>query len=140
MYLNQWTGPDPLEQYQAAASNRRAPHPLATHSATALPDARASRRAGATAAPRHQRPLPRARGAVFALSLSLRLYKGEKSPAKILFAISFARKVEQAVTDEKKDELFQNGLRMHLQDHLVIFPDLSNNALASATIDQEGII
>jgi hypothetical protein len=77
---------------------------------------------------------------VFALSLSLRLYKGEKSPAKILFAISFARKVEQAVTDEKKDELFQNGLRMHLQDHLVIFPDLSNNALASATIDQEGII
>jgi hypothetical protein len=43
-------------------------------------------------------------------------------------------------TDEKKAELFQNGLSIQLQDRLVLFPNLSYNALASVAIDQEGIM
>jgi hypothetical protein len=43
-------------------------------------------------------------------------------------------------TDEKKAKLFQNGLSIQLQDYLVMFPNLSYNALASVAIDQEGTI
>jgi hypothetical protein len=39
--------------------------------------------------------------------------------------------------DEKKAKLFHKGLTIQLQDHLILFPTLSYNALASATINQE---
>jgi hypothetical protein len=41
-------------------------------------------------------------------------------------------------TDEKKTELFRKGLRLPLQDCLVLFCDVSFNALVSDAIDQEG--
>jgi hypothetical protein len=41
-------------------------------------------------------------------------------------------------TDAKKSELFRKGLTIQLQDHLILFQNLSYNELASATIDQEG--
>jgi hypothetical protein len=41
-------------------------------------------------------------------------------------------------TNEKKIELFHNGLSIQPQDHLILFPTLSYNALASVVIDQEG--
>jgi hypothetical protein len=41
-------------------------------------------------------------------------------------------------TDEMKAKLFCNGLNIQLQDHLVLFPDLGYNALASVAINQEG--
>jgi hypothetical protein len=40
-------------------------------------------------------------------------------------------------TDEKKANLFYNGLTIQLQDRLVPFPILSYNDLASAVIDHE---
>jgi hypothetical protein len=40
--------------------------------------------------------------------------------------------------DEKKAYVFHNGLMVQLQDHLHMFPNLSYNLLASATIDNEG--
>jgi hypothetical protein len=40
-------------------------------------------------------------------------------------------------TDEKKAELFREGLSLSLQDRLVLFHDRSFNTLVSATIDQE---
>jgi 4-diphosphocytidyl-2C-methyl-D-erythritol kinase len=40
-------------------------------------------------------------------------------------------------TNEKKANLFQEGLTIQLQDHLVQSPNLSYNDLASAAIDQE---
>jgi hypothetical protein len=43
-------------------------------------------------------------------------------------------------TDEKNVELFRNGLSIQLLDHLVLFPNLTYNALANAAIDQEGTI
>jgi hypothetical protein len=42
-------------------------------------------------------------------------------------------------TDDKKAELFIKGLSLPLQDRLVLFRDVSFNALVSATIEQEGI-
>jgi hypothetical protein len=41
-------------------------------------------------------------------------------------------------TDEKKTELFRNGLSLPLQDHLVLRCDLSFDDVVSAVIDQEG--
>jgi hypothetical protein len=41
-------------------------------------------------------------------------------------------------TDEKKAKLFGEGQSIPLQNHLVLFCDLSFNALMSAVIDQEG--
>jgi hypothetical protein len=41
-------------------------------------------------------------------------------------------------TDEKKTELFKNGLSLPLQDRLVLRRDLPLDALVSAVIDQEG--
>jgi hypothetical protein len=41
-------------------------------------------------------------------------------------------------TDEKKANLFRNGLMVQLQDCLNMFPNLSYNELASAAIDKEG--
>jgi hypothetical protein len=41
-------------------------------------------------------------------------------------------------TDEKKAELFREGLSLPLQDHLVRIRDLSFNTLVSAAIKQEG--
>jgi hypothetical protein len=41
-------------------------------------------------------------------------------------------------TDAKKSELFCMGLTIQLQDHLILFQNLSYNELASAAIDQEG--
>jgi hypothetical protein len=40
--------------------------------------------------------------------------------------------------DEKKAELYRKGLTIHLQDCLILSPNLSYNDLASAAIDQEG--
>jgi hypothetical protein len=40
-------------------------------------------------------------------------------------------------TDEKKANLYHEGLMIHLQDRMVQFSNLSYNDLASATIDQE---
>jgi hypothetical protein len=42
-------------------------------------------------------------------------------------------------TDEKKVELFRNGLSLQLQDLLVPHRDLSFDALMSAMIEQEGL-
>jgi hypothetical protein len=42
-------------------------------------------------------------------------------------------------TDEKKAELFRNGLSLQLQDHLVVHYDLSFDALVSAMIEQEDL-
>jgi hypothetical protein len=42
-------------------------------------------------------------------------------------------------TDEKKVELFRNGLSLQLQDHLVLHRDLLFDALVSAVIEQEGL-
>jgi hypothetical protein len=42
------------------------------------------------------------------------------------------------VTDEKKADLFREGLSLPLQDRLVRLHDLSINALVNATIKQEG--
>jgi hypothetical protein len=42
-------------------------------------------------------------------------------------------------TDEKKAELFRNGLSLQLQGHLVLHRDLSFDALVSAVIEQEGL-
>jgi hypothetical protein len=41
-------------------------------------------------------------------------------------------------TDEKKVELFRNGLSLPLQDRLVLQRDMSFDALVSVVIDQEG--
>jgi hypothetical protein len=41
-------------------------------------------------------------------------------------------------THEKKIELFRRGLSLPLQDRLVLFRDVSFNALMSAAIDQDG--
>jgi hypothetical protein len=41
-------------------------------------------------------------------------------------------------TDEKKAELFRKGLSLLLQDRLVLFCDVSFNALVSTVIYQEG--
>jgi hypothetical protein len=41
-------------------------------------------------------------------------------------------------TDDNKAELFRRGLSLLLQARLVQFPDMSFNALMSATIEQEG--
>jgi hypothetical protein len=41
--------------------------------------------------------------------------------------------------DEKKAELFRNGLNLQLQDHLVLHCDMSFDAFVSAVIDQEGL-
>jgi hypothetical protein len=41
-------------------------------------------------------------------------------------------------TDEKKANLFRNGLMVQLQDHLNMFSNLSYNELTSAAIDKEG--
>jgi hypothetical protein len=43
-------------------------------------------------------------------------------------------------TDAKKVELFHKGLTIQLQDHLILSQNLSYNELASAAIDQEGIM
>jgi hypothetical protein len=42
-------------------------------------------------------------------------------------------------TDEKKAELFRNGLSLQLQDCLVLHCDLSFDALMSAMLEQEGL-
>jgi hypothetical protein len=42
-------------------------------------------------------------------------------------------------TDERKEELFRNGLSLQLQDCLVLHRDLSFDALVSAVIEQEGL-
>jgi hypothetical protein len=42
-------------------------------------------------------------------------------------------------TDEKKAELFRNGLSLQLQDRLVLHRDLSFDALVSVVIEQEGL-
>jgi hypothetical protein len=42
-------------------------------------------------------------------------------------------------TDEKKAELFRNGLRLPLDDRLVLHRDLSFDALVSTVIEQEGL-
>jgi hypothetical protein len=41
--------------------------------------------------------------------------------------------------DEKKAELFRNGLSLQLQDRLVLHHDLSFDALVSVVIEQEGL-
>jgi hypothetical protein len=41
-------------------------------------------------------------------------------------------------TDEKKAEVCRKGLTIQLHDHLILFPNLSYNGLATAAIDQEG--
>jgi hypothetical protein len=41
-------------------------------------------------------------------------------------------------TNEKKVELYRKGLIIQLQDHLILYPNLSYNDLASAATDQEG--
>jgi hypothetical protein len=43
-------------------------------------------------------------------------------------------------TDVKKAELFRKGLTIQLQDRLILSQTLSYNELASAAIDQEGIM
>jgi hypothetical protein len=43
-------------------------------------------------------------------------------------------------TDEKKIEFFWKGLTTQLHDHLVLFHDLTYNALVCAAIDQDGTI
>jgi hypothetical protein len=43
-------------------------------------------------------------------------------------------------TNEKKVEFFWKGLDAQLQDRLVLFHDLTYNALTSSVIDQEGTI
>jgi hypothetical protein len=43
-------------------------------------------------------------------------------------------------TDVKKAKLFHKGLTIQLQDHLILSQNLSYNELASAAIDQEGIM
>jgi hypothetical protein len=42
-------------------------------------------------------------------------------------------------TNEKKADLFRNGLSLQLQDRLVLYRDLSFDALVSVVIDQEGL-
>jgi hypothetical protein len=42
-------------------------------------------------------------------------------------------------TDEKKAELFRNGLSLQLQGHLVLHCDLSFDVLVTAVIEQEGL-
>jgi hypothetical protein len=42
-------------------------------------------------------------------------------------------------TDEKKAELFRNGLSLQLQNRLVLHRDLSFDALVGAVIEQEGL-
>jgi hypothetical protein len=42
-------------------------------------------------------------------------------------------------TDEKKAELFRNGMSLQLQDRLVLRRYLSFNALVSTMIEQEGL-
>jgi hypothetical protein len=42
-------------------------------------------------------------------------------------------------TDERKAELFRNGLSLQLQDRLVLHRELSFNALVSVMIEQEGL-
>jgi hypothetical protein len=44
----------------------------------------------------------------------------------------------QVDTDAKKAELFHKGLTIQLQDHLILYHNLSYKELASAAIDQEG--
>jgi hypothetical protein len=41
-------------------------------------------------------------------------------------------------TNEKKAELNHTGFTIQLQDHLILFPNLSYNNLASANTDEEG--
>jgi hypothetical protein len=43
-------------------------------------------------------------------------------------------------TDEKKANLYREGLATHLQVHLVLFFNLSYNDLVSAAIDQERLM
>jgi hypothetical protein len=43
-------------------------------------------------------------------------------------------------TDEKKANLYREGLTVHLQEHLGLSPNLSYNELASAAIDQERLM
>jgi hypothetical protein len=43
-------------------------------------------------------------------------------------------------TDAMKGELFHKGLTIQLQDHLILCQNLSYNELASAAIDQEGVM
>jgi hypothetical protein len=43
-------------------------------------------------------------------------------------------------TDEKKANLYHEGLTVHLQEHLGLSPNLSYNELASAAIDQERLM
>jgi hypothetical protein len=43
-------------------------------------------------------------------------------------------------TDEKKANLYREGLTVHLQEHLGLTPNLSYNELASAAIDQERLM
>jgi hypothetical protein len=43
-------------------------------------------------------------------------------------------------TDEKKLNLYCEGLTVHLQEHLGLSPNLSYNELVSATTDQESLM
>jgi hypothetical protein len=43
-------------------------------------------------------------------------------------------------TDEKKLNLYREGLTVHLQEHLGLSPNLSYNELVSATTDQESLM
>jgi hypothetical protein len=43
-------------------------------------------------------------------------------------------------TDEKKTNLYHEGLTIHLQERLGLSPNLSYNELASAAIDQERLM
>jgi hypothetical protein len=43
-------------------------------------------------------------------------------------------------TDEKKANLYREGLTVHLEERLGLSPNLSYNKLASATIDQERLM
>jgi hypothetical protein len=43
-------------------------------------------------------------------------------------------------TDEKKANLYREGLTVHLQEHLSLSPNLSYNELTSAAIDQERLM
>jgi hypothetical protein len=42
--------------------------------------------------------------------------------------------------DEKKANLYREGLTVHLQKYSVLCPNLSHNELVSAAIDQEGLM
>jgi hypothetical protein len=42
--------------------------------------------------------------------------------------------------DEKKANLYREGLTVHLQEHSVLCPNLSHNELVSAATDQEGLM